>query len=83
MRNRVYAEQGVRLQAEPAAAPARADPGHALICGSPATVAKAFAEIAETDVGGVIMQFRPGPMPHAVATRSMELFARQVAPRFR
>jgi alkanesulfonate monooxygenase SsuD/methylene tetrahydromethanopterin reductase-like flavin-dependent oxidoreductase (luciferase family) len=83
MRNRVYAEQGVRLQAEPAAAPARADPGHALICGSPATVAKAFAEIEQLGIGGVIMQFRLGPMPHAVAARSLDLFAREVAPRFR
>lgn len=83
MRNRVYAEQGVRLQAEPAAAPARADPGHGLICGSPATVAAALAEIARLGAGGVIMQFRLGPMSHAVATRSMELFAREVAPEFR
>jgi alkanesulfonate monooxygenase SsuD/methylene tetrahydromethanopterin reductase-like flavin-dependent oxidoreductase (luciferase family) len=83
MRNRVYAEQGLRLQAEPANAPARADPGHALICGSPETVARAFAEIAELGAGGVIMQTRLGPMPHDVAVRSLELFAREVAPRFR
>jgi alkanesulfonate monooxygenase SsuD/methylene tetrahydromethanopterin reductase-like flavin-dependent oxidoreductase (luciferase family) len=83
MRNRIYAEQGVRLHAEPiGAAPARASAEHALICGSPATVAEAFAEIAEIGVGGVIMQFRLGPMPHEAAVQSLTLFMRHVAPNF-
>jgi alkanesulfonate monooxygenase SsuD/methylene tetrahydromethanopterin reductase-like flavin-dependent oxidoreductase (luciferase family) len=81
MRNRIYAEQGVRMHAEPiGAAPARASAEHALICGSPATVAEAFAEIAKIGVGGVIMQFRLGPMPHEAAAQSLSLFMRQVAP---
>jgi alkanesulfonate monooxygenase SsuD/methylene tetrahydromethanopterin reductase-like flavin-dependent oxidoreductase (luciferase family) len=84
MRERIYAEQGVRIKAEPiGAAPARATAEHALICGSPATVRHAFEEIAAIGVGGVIMQFRLGPMPHAFAARSLELFMREVAPAFR
>ncbi|MGE5202953.1 MAG: LLM class flavin-dependent oxidoreductase [Acidobacteriota bacterium] len=83
MRERIYAEQGIRLKAEsPDAPPARLDPGHALICGSPATVARAVAEIDEIGVGGVIMQFRLGPMAHETAVNSLRLFMREVAPRF-
>ena len=83
MRNRVYAEQGVRLRDEPAGTPARADPGHALIRGAPATVAKALREIEAIGVGGVIMAFRLGPMSHAVAAESLRLFMTEVAPQFR
>ncbi|HUA52999.1 MAG TPA: LLM class flavin-dependent oxidoreductase [Candidatus Sulfotelmatobacter sp.] len=84
MRNRVYAEQGVRLRAEPAdATPARADPGHALIRGAPATVAAALREIEALGVGGVIMAFRLGPLPHDVAAESLRLFMTEVAPQFR
>lgn len=83
LRERIYAEQGVRLKAESRdAAPARLDPRHALICGSPATVAAAFAEIERVGVGGVIAQFRLGPMPHETAVESLRLFMRAVAPRF-
>jgi hypothetical protein len=54
-----------------------------LICGSPATVTEAFAEIDKIGIGGVITQFRLGPMPHEAAVRSMSLFMREVAPEFR
>ncbi len=83
LRNKVYQEQGVRIVAESSATPARADPGHALIRGSPATVAAALGELEAIGVGGVIMAFRLGPMPHAVAAHSLRLFMTEVAPRFR
>jgi alkanesulfonate monooxygenase SsuD/methylene tetrahydromethanopterin reductase-like flavin-dependent oxidoreductase (luciferase family) len=84
LRERIYREQGVRIEtpAPTLAAPARVDPRHALICGSPATVAEAFAEIDTIGVGGVIMQFRLGPMAHQDAARSLTLFMREVAPQF-
>jgi alkanesulfonate monooxygenase SsuD/methylene tetrahydromethanopterin reductase-like flavin-dependent oxidoreductase (luciferase family) len=82
MRKRIYEEQGVRIREE-ATGPARADPRHALIYGSPATVAEAFREIDGIGVGGVIMAFRLGPMPHEVAVNSLRLFMSEVAPQFR
>ena len=85
LRERIYREQGVRIEVTSPSplAPARVDPRHALIYGSPATVAEAFAEIDKIGVGGVIMQFRLGPMAHEDATRSLTLFMREVAPQFR
>jgi len=84
LRERIYAEQGVRLKAESRdAPPARLDPRHALICGSPATVAAAFGEIERIGAGGVIAQFRLGPMPHETAAESLRLFMSAVAPEFR
>jgi len=77
MRNRIKEEQGVMLSPELA-------PGlHGFICGSPATVAESLAELADIGIGGALMQFRLGPMPYDVAQRSIELFARKVAPEFR
>lgn len=77
MRNRIKEEQGVMLSPELA-------PGlHGFICGSPATVAENLAELQDIGIGGALMQFRLGPMPYDVAQRSIELFARQVAPQFR
>jgi alkanesulfonate monooxygenase SsuD/methylene tetrahydromethanopterin reductase-like flavin-dependent oxidoreductase (luciferase family) len=85
LRERIYREQGVRIEvpAPSLAAPARVDPRHALICGSPERVAEAFTEIEKLGVGGVIMQFRLGPMAHEAAARSLTLFMREVAPHFR
>ena len=37
---------------------------HSLIYGSPATVAEKLAEVEAIGVGGVIMQFRLGPMAY-------------------
>lgn len=82
LRERVYAEQGVRMVQE-TAPPARVQVDKALICGSPATVAQKIAEIDATGVGGVIGSFRLGPMPAEAAATSLRLFAEQVAPRFR
>jgi len=84
LRNRVYEEQGVRIRADaPDAAPARATIEHALVYGSPATVAASFREIEAIGVGGVIMAFRLGPMTYEDATNSLRLFMREVAPQFR
>jgi alkanesulfonate monooxygenase SsuD/methylene tetrahydromethanopterin reductase-like flavin-dependent oxidoreductase (luciferase family) len=81
MRTRVYEEQGLLLK--PTGAAARTDARHALICGSPATVAEAIAEIDAIGVGGLILAFRLGPMPWDVAEASIRLFMQKVAPEFR
>ena len=56
---------------------------HSLLCGSPATVAEAIAEIDAIGVGGLILVFRIGPMPIEVAEHSIRLFMKKVAPEFR
>jgi len=83
MRERVFGEQGVRLQSHapgPTAPAARTVVEHALIHGSPATVAEKLAAIDAIGVGGLIMSFRLGPMPHELATSSLRLFAEKVMP---
>ncbi len=81
LRERIYAEQGIRM-VEEKVPPARVQVEHALITGSPATVAEKMAEIDATGVGGVICAFRLGPMPAEVARNSIELFMTRVAPQF-
>ncbi len=81
MRKRVYTEQGAMMPSHgPATPPARTVAGHALICGSPSTVAEKLAEIEAIGVGGVIMAFRLGPMPYEIAANSLTLFMQQVSP---
>jgi len=46
---------------------------HALIYGSPATVAEKLAAVDGIGVGGVIMSFRLGPMSYEVAASSLKL----------
>jgi alkanesulfonate monooxygenase SsuD/methylene tetrahydromethanopterin reductase-like flavin-dependent oxidoreductase (luciferase family) len=82
LRDRIYAQQGIRM-VEEKVPPARAQVEHALVCGSPATVAERMAEIDATGVGGVICAFRLGPMPAEVARNSIRLFMEKVAPHFR
>lgn len=82
LRERIFREQGKRLWPNDPGPAARTDPTHALIAGSPETVAEAIAAIARIGVGGIIMAFRLGPMPHAVAAESLTLFVEQVAPQF-
>jgi len=82
MRKRIFEEQGALLKPETSPA-ARNVPEHSLLCGSPATVARAIAEIDAIGVGGLILAFRIGPMPWEVAERSIRLFMDEVAPRFR
>jgi alkanesulfonate monooxygenase SsuD/methylene tetrahydromethanopterin reductase-like flavin-dependent oxidoreductase (luciferase family) len=86
MRERVFREQGVRLQSHapgPTAPAARTVIEHALIYGSPATVAEKLAAVDAIGVGGVIMSFRLGPMSYEVAAGSLALFAEKVMPALR
>ncbi len=86
MREQVLRERGAAMPGQapaPAAPAARTDPRHALIYGSPATVAERFAEIAALGAGGVILSFRLGPMTYEQVARSLTLFMQQVAPQFR
>jgi alkanesulfonate monooxygenase SsuD/methylene tetrahydromethanopterin reductase-like flavin-dependent oxidoreductase (luciferase family) len=83
MRKKVYEEQGLYMKKESGSAPARSDTKHAVLCGSPATVAEAIAEIDKIGVGGLILTFRIGPMPYEVAAESIRLFMAKVAPEFK
>lgn len=83
MRNRIYAEQKASILPMPppgAAPPAHAAIEHALVYGSPATVAEKLAPLKATGVGGLIMQFRLGPMSYEQAAASLTLFNQKVAP---
>jgi alkanesulfonate monooxygenase SsuD/methylene tetrahydromethanopterin reductase-like flavin-dependent oxidoreductase (luciferase family) len=85
MRRRVYDEQGVSIVPMPApgAVPAaRMVVEHSLICGSAATVAEKLAQVDAIGVGGVIMQFRLGPMSYDDVAQSLTLFMQKVAPHF-
>ncbi len=81
MRKRVYEEQGLLLKQETGPV-ARNQAQHSLLCGSPDTVSAAIAEIDKIGVGGLILVFRLGPMPHEVAANSIRLFMSKVAPNF-
>jgi alkanesulfonate monooxygenase SsuD/methylene tetrahydromethanopterin reductase-like flavin-dependent oxidoreductase (luciferase family) len=86
MRNRVFEEQGKSILPMPApgaAPPAHAAIEHALVCGSPATVAEKLAAVKATGVGGLIMQFRLGPMTYDQTAASLTLFRDQVMPALR
>lgn len=80
LRNRMAREQGVGMGPELPGMAQRIDPDKGLLCGSPATVAEALAELAATGVGGVIITFRLGPMAYDVAAESIRLFVDKVAP---
>ena len=83
MRNRIYAEQQASILPMPApgsAPPAHAAVEHALVCGSPATVAEKLAPLKATGVGGLIMQFRLGPMNYQQTAASLTLFNDKVIP---
>jgi alkanesulfonate monooxygenase SsuD/methylene tetrahydromethanopterin reductase-like flavin-dependent oxidoreductase (luciferase family) len=83
MRERVYREQGVSLQPMPvpgAAPAARTQVEHSLIYGSPTTVAEALSKVKSIGIGGVIMQFRLGPMSFDDTAQSLTLFQREVMP---
>jgi alkanesulfonate monooxygenase SsuD/methylene tetrahydromethanopterin reductase-like flavin-dependent oxidoreductase (luciferase family) len=82
MRRRTLEELGLSMQRGPAAPAARNQAGHALICGSAATVAEQIAGIGKLGAGGLIMSFRLGPMSHADACHSLRLFMARVAPEF-
>ncbi len=79
MRERVAAEQG---QAITNKNPVYRDPRIGLLHGSAATVAERMAALAKTGIGGVMMQFRLGPMEADVAEASLRRFAEKVMPEF-
>ncbi len=83
MRKRIHAEQGASILPMPpdgAAPPAHASVADALIYGSPATVAEKLAPLKATGVGGLIMQFRLGPMNYEQTASSLTLFNDKVIP---
>jgi alkanesulfonate monooxygenase SsuD/methylene tetrahydromethanopterin reductase-like flavin-dependent oxidoreductase (luciferase family) len=83
MRNRIYAEQQASILPMPppgSAPPAHASVEHALVCGSPATVAEKLAPLKATGVGGLILQFRLGPMNYEQTAASLTLFNDKVIP---
>lgn len=83
MRERVIREQGLSIappSGPQAQSPARLSLEHGLVFGSPATVAKRLAPIAATGVGGMIIQFRIGPMTYEQTAHSLKLFRREVMP---
>ena len=83
MRNRIYRETGLRIEVPASDLPsARASVEHGFICGSPARVTEAIAEIAELGIGGIIATFRFGPLSHNAALDSLRLFMTEVAPQF-
>jgi len=81
MRERILREQGATMIDPTAKPPARIDPTHALIYGSPATVAERIAELEATGVGGAILAFRLGPMSFEHTAQSLSLFMNEVVPR--
>ena len=83
MREKIWREQGVSLVPMDNAQAARTQVEHALVHGSPATVAEQLSAVARTGVGGVIMQFRLGPMSWEDTARSLKLFADRVMPEVR
>jgi alkanesulfonate monooxygenase SsuD/methylene tetrahydromethanopterin reductase-like flavin-dependent oxidoreductase (luciferase family) len=84
MRNRIFAETGMRIAVPPGDLPgARTGRGDGVIHGSAATVAEDIAALDRIGIGGVIAVFRMGQMPHDMATESLTRFMREVAPQFR
>jgi len=83
MRNQVFREQGKSILPMPSpgsASPAHAAPEHALVHGSAATVAEKLSALHATGVGGLIIQFRLGPMSYEQTASSLTLFRNQVMP---
>lgn len=83
MRQKVYDEQGVSILPMPKpgdAQPARMVLEHSLVHGSPATVAEKLSAVGKTGIGGLIMQFRLGPLPWEDTANSLRLFNEKVRP---
>ena len=81
MRNRIFEQTGRTLLKDRRPGD-HTRPEISLICGSPATVCDKLAEIEKIGVGGLILQFRLGPMPKEFAEQSLSLFAEKVARQF-
>jgi alkanesulfonate monooxygenase SsuD/methylene tetrahydromethanopterin reductase-like flavin-dependent oxidoreductase (luciferase family) len=82
MRNKITAEQGVSLAPPDVVAnPARTSIERGLVFGSPATVAQKLTPILKSGVGGMIIQFRLGPMSFEQTEASLRLFQAHVVPK--
>jgi hypothetical protein len=83
MRKRVYQEQGksiLPMPAPDAPKPANQLLENALVCGSPATVAEKLSGLTASGIGGLIIQFRLGPMSYEQTASSLTLFSNEVIP---
>jgi alkanesulfonate monooxygenase SsuD/methylene tetrahydromethanopterin reductase-like flavin-dependent oxidoreductase (luciferase family) len=83
MRKRVFREQGKSILPMPA--PGTPPPDNqlvenALVCGSPATVIEKLSALTATGVGGLIIQFRLGPMSYEQTASSLTQFRDKVIP---
>ncbi len=80
MRDRVQQQQGITISHDTSSPAARTDPRHALLYGSPATVAEQLSAVAGTGIGGVILSFRMGPLSQEDTLGSLTQFMQQVVP---
>ena len=83
MRNRIYAEQGASILPMPPPGPRRRLMlrwSMRWFTGRHATVAEKLAPLNATGVGGLIMQFRLGPMSYEQTAASLTLFRDKVIP---
>ena len=81
-RDRMNTAAELEAQASRIVGSARNSLEHGIIVGSPETVTERLQKVHGTGVGGVIIHFRLGAMPHDVAANSLKLFAQKVAPNF-
>ena len=75
-RERVATEKGKLNKANPV----YANPEIGLVTGSSSTVAERMHKLASAGVGGVMVQFKLGPLEQDVANASMRRFAEEVMP---
>jgi alkanesulfonate monooxygenase SsuD/methylene tetrahydromethanopterin reductase-like flavin-dependent oxidoreductase (luciferase family) len=75
-RERVAAEKGKLNKANPV----YRNPDIGLVTGSSSTVAERMNKLASAGVGGVLVQFKLGPMEQDVANASIRRFAEEVMP---
>jgi alkanesulfonate monooxygenase SsuD/methylene tetrahydromethanopterin reductase-like flavin-dependent oxidoreductase (luciferase family) len=59
------------------------DPSHYLMCGSPQSIAEQIGEHRDAGVRNMILGMTPYGLARGKVEKSMELFARKVAPKFR
>jgi alkanesulfonate monooxygenase SsuD/methylene tetrahydromethanopterin reductase-like flavin-dependent oxidoreductase (luciferase family) len=77
MRERIATEQG---EAITKSNPVYRDPKIGLTAGSASTVAARMNKLADSGIGGVMIQFRLGPMAKDLANASLRRFAEEVVP---
>ena len=76
-RERIAADQGKAITKSN---PTYRDPKIGLIAGSASTVAERLSKLASAGVGGVMIQFRLGPMEKDIANASISRFSQKVIP---